>query len=1003
MSSVSPDRNTLPAPRALAWRGHIDAAALLLLVGTGLLTRAEARRRALSLWSPGTVVFEEDTGDLLLLFPTPLARVRTEEAPGTPAVRLTDGLLCTAPATPAEIERLRERARAAGASRALAQVRAGSWDVVALTPSQTVDPAAWLDLGDATVEGTPDSLGAPPAAVVDALPPAAFDRRTAYGKAGVGDPPPELTGFLAALRGRPTDAAHAPRQGTGAGSGTSLGASLLRFADNLLSGARSSTGTGPNRSSHVEDGKDPLAWLRRAAAHLAGRVGLGRLIGKQQAEYLRKILDLFERGDLEQALRHAIPLGGEADGLLKSLPPSLFTPRPRADLSLTAGRVPAATALGVSPDLHDLLRSLYRRAFERLDREGRTHEAAFVLAELLSETEEAVDYLEKHGRLSLAADMAEARGLPPGWVVRLRFLAGDTARAIAYARRTGAWGEAIAQLERRPDRRNEAKSLRLEWAASLARAGEYGQAIEVAAPVAEAQPLVREWTDRVVEAGGVPAARMRARRLAWFPDAAAPEGRAEALALLSEEAAATARERRAFLEEITRPDAWNLPHAVPLQRALARAGFRTLARDTALGLLSPPSKSLYNGLLTTANDPLLKTDAPTLAQINAAAPGDVRHRALRERSPGEPPHVCAPSDVGLLPVHDAAHLPSGRTLVALGEAGVRLLAPDGRTLRDWATVPAQRLVPADSGNVAVALARRGSLWRLTHLDIATGAARPWCEAHLSAFAPDSDGSVWMVALPHGGATEAITAIDLQGPPDRLAALWRTPLDSGRFVCIARTATACAALALDVRPSRAPSPLPGTLPRPQPEAHWEVWRLDMPSLTMRERGLWETQPTSPDSLESAAPLPVRNQWQGGIDLSGSGGVVVRETTPGSPGQHHSRLHLWPAARNTPPLPLGEYVDRSNGIEAAPVVVGGGWLADIRRPVGAAPPRLILSSLTHARAGVEPEALPRLQIHLEGAATVGARLSPGCLTLWDDRGRVLAFDLDTGNLRADLRIR
>ena len=60
-----------------------------------------------------------------------------------------------------------------------------------------------------------------------------------------------------------------------------------------------------------------------------------------------------------------------------------------------------------SPDLHGELRRLYREAFHRLESQDRVEEAAFLLAEGLHAHEEAVSFLERHGRLRLAA----AKGL----------------------------------------------------------------------------------------------------------------------------------------------------------------------------------------------------------------------------------------------------------------------------------------------------------------------------------------------------------------------------------------------------------------------------------------------------------------------------------------------------------------------------------------------------------------------------------------------------------------
>lgn len=67
---------------------------------------------------------------------------------------------------------------------------------------------------------------------------------------------------------------------------------------------------------------------------------------------------------------------------------------------------PARWAYGFGQDLYAELRALYRAAFQRLDAQGRIEQAAFVLAELLQANEEAVSYLERHGRLRLAAEMA---------------------------------------------------------------------------------------------------------------------------------------------------------------------------------------------------------------------------------------------------------------------------------------------------------------------------------------------------------------------------------------------------------------------------------------------------------------------------------------------------------------------------------------------------------------------------------------------------------------------
>src|SRR5262249_48309597 len=158
-----------------------------------------------------------------------------------------------------------------------------------------------------------------------------------------------------------------------------------------------------------------------------------QLVGRRQAEYLSRMLEMFDRGDLDSALRHAIALGGEGD---EPPAPALGTPSPRKDLAISPHRRRGAAGILSGPLLFAELRRRYRKAFEQLAASGDVEKAAFVLAELLGAHEEAVGFLEKHGRYRLAAEIAEARGLSPGLVVRQWWLA-DRTRAIRLARSKG--------------------------------------------------------------------------------------------------------------------------------------------------------------------------------------------------------------------------------------------------------------------------------------------------------------------------------------------------------------------------------------------------------------------------------------------------------------------------------------------------------------------------------------------------------------------------------------
>ena len=144
-------------------------------------------------------------------------------------------------------------------------------------------------------------------------------------------------------------------------------------------------------------------------------------------------------------------------------------------LGPTLGRTGwARSSIPTSADLYAFLREKYRDLAARLERAGRIEEAAFVFADLLADPAGAVALLERNGRFDLAASLAEARELAPGLIVRLWFLAGDVERAIAVARRTGAFADAVDRLKDRPD---DQRRLAGHWAVSLAKIARFHAAI----------------------------------------------------------------------------------------------------------------------------------------------------------------------------------------------------------------------------------------------------------------------------------------------------------------------------------------------------------------------------------------------------------------------------------------------------------------------------------------------------------------------------------------------
>lgn len=656
--------------------------------------------------------------------------------------------------------------------------------------------------------------------------------------------------------------------------------------------------------------------LHRLTGRTALASRLSRAIGRRHAVYLRRLREMFESGDIENALRYAIPLTVEAGP--RRMP--LRSPSPHPDLHIRPERSRPWSVAEVSPDLHGELRRLYRDAFHRLESQARIEEAAFLLAEVLHADEEAVAYLERHGRLRLAAEIAEARDLPPGLVVRQWFLAGDRRRGLRIARRTGAFADAVTRLER-GRQMEEATELRRLWAHELAAAGDYASAVEVLWPLAAERSQMLEWIDRAIEQGGAPAGRMLARKVALEPEPVA-ELRSAAVTLLESWRAEEAAARLAFADAIRRGP------RTSIATTLARAALRAVARDSEhLGARMAPADLRH--LAAFAGDGALRTD---LLQL----PVPARQAWISRRDTWR--IEVAARDAGTMPVHDAAFLPNGITAVALGEAGVRLLSRNGRTLAEL-DQPAHRLVVSDHGDRAIALARRGNVWRLARLDFLSRRAETWCEARLEAFAADYDGAQWFVVGPDG-----LVAVDTASP--RFDGSWGVSRLPGEGLAIARSRGRCS-LAFGG------------------EGH-EMWTYELPSLTLRRR---EPMPPAPGHRRSrlAALSPEGTLVEA---LGGSGKEIA--------------LHVYGASNCEIPLP-------GTGKPAQPVVAGD-WAA---LPV--VTPEAILVHLVHL-----PSAAVRAEIALGRAGQATLHLTPQSLTLADDRGRVMVLDLENGQVRRDFRV-
>lgn len=942
---ITPSSNIV-RPRALAHRGVVEAAGLLFHVD--LLPDEEAHRRVLALWSNGTTVYQTSAG-LLVLFPAPI-RTRSEQVTGTPVVR-AGGLLLTAPLAQTELEQL------LAPEGSLIFCRDGVALAIPFGEQDRQDPAEWLDVsGWSAMDAA--SLGVPPAPPVLVTQPPDFSARERL--AGLAPPTAQHSAAVEALRRALTGGV--PADADGPGLRGVAGRALRGLAGMLKS---LGTGGGSGGAGRPLQGKGlavaPAASTRPGASlldQLADRMndvaarlllasGMASLIGRKQAEYMDRMMRMFEAGMLDEALRHAIGLSDVES--LDHRPPLLRTPTPRADLTISAEKLPARASLSTDGELFGQLRAMYRKAFEKLSEEGRIDEAAFVLAELLNSHEEAVAFLEKHDRLKLAAEMAEARGLAPGLVVRLWFLAGDRERAARLAWKSGAFADAVDRMQRIDPAR--AREMRLFWAAELVRAGAYAAAVDALWPDRELREQTLLWIESAIAIGGPVGGRMLAYKMALVG------GKEEALlqvviGLLRDENPETAADRRAFVTELAILEAGGI--TPPIYRLAAR----TVLRDAGSGCYAL-GKNQFDRIVKQAEDGALRTDLPRLPSLPV--------RDLRTL-PEPVSLIITGADVGAAPIRDAVLLPGGRTVLALGEAGVRLITSDGRTVVQW-DIPAERLVVSDQGDRVIALIRRGDLWQMSRIDLITRRAEPWRDAALQAIAPDFDGALWFAAIDN-----ALIAIDASAPG--LEALWREPNIDGRAVAINRSATHCSLLLLQtVAKNEWGNPM-------LPQASMERRTYALPSIVLRDRTMLAA-PAANGGAPIAAAMSITPEGQ---TIYVSADHVGRAAAAGG-----YRGQLLVASDPTKGTLYEELISEPS--EPLPAALNESWAVLSTRSASGVCCRILDRASWRVRA----------RFTRERATAVVSRFHGSRATFADDLGRLIALDLESGRILRNLRVR
>ncbi|SDY32013.1 hypothetical protein SAMN04487939_101808 [Lysobacter sp. yr284] len=712
------------------WRGQQAVAGLWL--PADLLGAQQRGERLLRWWAPGCRAWRFDRGPArgdLLRFEAERS-LHCDAAGGTPLCRIGAHGLYAGPLT------AREREGLAPADVRL--VLGGHLLALDLADGEALDPSLAIELDDYALHDTfacdralpklqPDKIAGK--AVRELLgeriaPPSEerqrFLRALGRNRDDAGDGTPGLMERATGVR----DGAAAwllrrfPGLGVGFGGGGVGGGFGFEFGGGADAAPSASAGGIAARRRRAL----PQRW-RAALARMAAASGAARLIGLRQGAYLRRLLEQFDHGDTLEALRHALPIDGDS---ADSLGQSFGTPGRRDDFSLSTQRS-AGSSIGAGDDIRELLRQRYRRAFERLDGAGKIDEAVFVLAELLNARQEALDYLVKHGRAAQAAELALGWDMPADAIIRLLMLAGDPERAVLVARRDNAFATALALLEGGSGHRAQARGLRREWGRALAAQGRWLEAVEAVWPDPDSREQAGRWL-QTAEAGGAElSARALVRRAALLPDTLQHyAGRVAELA--DPDAPAAPREALglalATIAHAQRNDA--------LARMAARA-LPALAADRASGA-NALERAQLDRIRMLAADPWLDADLPAWG-VPPAPPALPlwERRATLQASMHADPGLQAPLDL--------AALGEGRWLAAFGEAGAAMFDAAGRCLRRYA-VPAHRLVIGDSGEVALALARRESVWRIARLDLTGHRIEDLGALPLQFFADRFDGVAW---------------------------------------------------------------------------------------------------------------------------------------------------------------------------------------------------------------------------------------------------------------------
>ncbi len=755
----------------LTHRGTVSAEGFVL--SAKLLPEREMRRRILANWQDNAKVLRYGD-DLILLLPQSF-RVDCRRAIGLPLVRYGDKL-SSFPLRKSDLEDFQN------SGEILILLNEGRIQTLLINDLPTESVENWFDVSGFQIVET-ETLGEVKTKPVIVEKVETINLRDELKSVPEADN--EMAEILHILKSKREELAKAKSNQTAFGGAGNSGSLADGFSSVFDAFKNLFTAKGGQNWQTSDQSPQPPGKLRQMFTKALFQMKIAQMLGRKQAQYLAKMMEKFENGDLDEALKYAIPL--EDMQALKEMSeqmPFLGFLRPRDNLQINYGRQTASnSSVHLENQWFESLRQLYRQTFDRLVAQNRIEEAAFVLAELLKSNLEAVEFLEKHKKYRLAAELAESRNLAKDIIVRQWFLAGEKRRAVQLAILHNCFEYVVTKLEQQ--KHPQAAELREIWAENLAESGNFQAAINTIWKFENKREIAVKWIDKVIEFGGTPAAEMLAKKVVLLPESF-EEVKAKLLEILNDAEAADSR--AAFARESLRLTPNNGLRM--LLRPLARRILADMAHDNRR--FTPQN---LRQLVELSNDYTLRADLPKLSEIAAKKDSEILTVEIAE------------NDCGANHVYDAHLLPDGKIAVALGESGVKIISKQGKTIAHF-DQPTHRFVVSDFGTKAIALAKRGEVYRLAKIDFVERKAAYWCDAKIENHAPTYDGNLWFIA-----EKDEIYAIDTNAK--NFEAIWRVSEMGGRVFDIARAKNRLMILTAN-------------------EKGFEKWWYELPSLTLRSR-------------------------------------------------------------------------------------------------------------------------------------------------------------------------